>query len=150
MRVLAHGFPVPGGGTAPSLGAFVNVVVHPDLAVARDLVRGSAAIFAHFVSEGPMDVLSASDRAAVEPLSSRYVERDHGLGTAAYTGLLPDEFLDRFTVSGPPDYVVERLRQLAALGLDRLVLVQASRDAAPELVAESNDLLAHQVLPHLR
>jgi alkanesulfonate monooxygenase SsuD/methylene tetrahydromethanopterin reductase-like flavin-dependent oxidoreductase (luciferase family) len=40
---------------APSVGAFVNVVVHPDVAVARDLVRGSAAIFAHFVGEGPRE-----------------------------------------------------------------------------------------------
>jgi len=28
-----------------------------------------------------------------------------GLGTAAHSGLLPDEFLDRFTVAGPPDHL---------------------------------------------
>lgn len=68
-------------------------------------MRGSAAVFAHFVSERPLDVLSAADRAAIEPLGTGYVERDHGLGTAAHSGLLPEEFLDRFTVAGPPDHL---------------------------------------------
>ena len=40
------------GRDAAALGAFVNVAVHPDVAVARDLVRGSAAIFVHYASEG--------------------------------------------------------------------------------------------------
>lgn len=136
-------------GRAPMIGAWLNFAVHADLAVARDLVRGSAAIFAHFVSEGPLDVLSPADRAAVEPLSSGYVERDHGSVSAGHTQLLPDEFLDRFAVIGPPDQVVERLRQLAALGVERFILVPASRDADPAFVAASNELLASEVLPYL-
>jgi 5,10-methylenetetrahydromethanopterin reductase len=86
----------------------------------------------------------------VEPLSTGYVERDHGLGTAGHSGLLPDEFLDRFAVIGSPDQVVERLRQLSELGIERFILVPASRDAYPALVAQSNELLAREVLPHLQ
>jgi 5,10-methylenetetrahydromethanopterin reductase len=44
----------------------VNVAVHPDIAVARDLVRGSAAIFVHYASEGPREVLPEEDREVVE------------------------------------------------------------------------------------
>jgi 5,10-methylenetetrahydromethanopterin reductase len=134
----------------PHVGAWLNFAINADQATARNLVRGSAAIFAHFVSEGPLDVLSADDRSAVEPLRTGYVERDHGLGSAKHTGLLPDEFVDRFAVVGPPHRVVERLRQLADLGVDRFILVPASRDADPALVAQSNELLAREVLPHLR
>ena len=134
----------------PHVGAWLNFAINADQATARNLVRGSAAIFAHFVSEGPLDVLSADDRSAVEPLRTGYVERDHGLGSAKHTGLLPDEFLDRFAIVGPPHRVVERLRQLAELGVERFILVPASRDADPALVAQSNELLAREVLPHLR
>jgi 5,10-methylenetetrahydromethanopterin reductase len=134
---------------APSLGAFVNVVVHPDVAVARDLVRGSAAIFAHFVGEGPADVLSGPDRAVVERLGTAYQEADHGLRTARHATALPDEFLDRFTVVGPAGHCVERLRGLLDLGLDRIIMVPASRDADPELVAASNRMFADEVLPRL-
>lgn len=134
----------------PTLGIWLNFAVHRDLDTARDLVRGSAAIFAHFVSEGPLDVLSPADRAVVEPLATGYVEHDHGLGSAAHSKRLPAEFLDRFAVVGPPERVVERLRQLADLGVRRFVLVPASRDADPSAVAASNELLAREVLPQLR
>ena len=36
---------------SPSLGAFLNVAVHTDRAVTRDLVRGSVAIFARFAEQ---------------------------------------------------------------------------------------------------
>jgi 5,10-methylenetetrahydromethanopterin reductase len=52
------------GGETVSLGVFVNVAVHPDRAVARDLVRGSTAILARFSTEGaPPDGLSEVTRA---------------------------------------------------------------------------------------
>lgn len=133
-----------------SLGAFVNFAVHPDIAMARDLIRGSAAIFAHFVSEGPTDQLSAPDREVIGRLGSAYEEASHGLASAKHATVLPDEFLDRFAVVGPPDQCIERLRTLMDLGLDRLIMVPASRDADPQLVTESNERFASQVLPKLR
>jgi 5,10-methylenetetrahydromethanopterin reductase len=137
-------------GTPLSLGAFVNVAVHPDVAVARDLVRGSAAIFAHFVSEGPHDVVPDDDRAVVERLRVAYDEAAHGLTTAGHATLLPDAFIDRFAVVGSPEHCVERLRELIDLGLDRVIVVPGSRDADPDVVAASNELFAGEVLPRLR
>jgi 5,10-methylenetetrahydromethanopterin reductase len=141
---------VPVGGPAPSLGAFVNVVVDPDIAVARDLVRGSAAIFAHFLSEGPTDALAKRDKAVVGELGQVYREADHGLRTAAHAAVLSDAFLDRFTVIGPAEHCAERLRELIALGLDRIIVVPASRDADPELVTAAGRRFAEDVLPLLR
>jgi 5,10-methylenetetrahydromethanopterin reductase len=91
-----------GTGARLSLGAFVNVAVHRDIAVARDLVRGSAAIFAHFVSAGPRDVMPDDDRAVVQRLRAVNDEAAHELTTADHAKLLPDAFLDRFAVVGPP------------------------------------------------
>lgn len=133
-----------------AVGAFVNVAVHPDPTVARDLVRGSAAIFAHFVSEGPPDAVAPRDREVVARLGAAYAEARHGLSTAAHATALPDDFLDRFTVAGTPAHCVRRLRELAALGLDRVVLVPGSRNADPAAMATSLRLLTDEVLPALR
>ncbi len=133
-----------------SLGAFVNFAVHPNIAVARNLVRGSVAIFAHFASEGSLDVLPEEDRQIVQRLGAAYEERSHGLSTAEHATLLPDEFVDRFAVVGSAEECIERLRGLLELGLERLVMVPGSRDADPDLVAESNAHFASEVLPALR
>ena len=140
----------PEGKGTPSLGAFVNFAVNADAAVARDMVRGSAAIFAHYASEGPIDVLPAGDREVVERVGEAYDERTHGLSDASHAVLLPDDFLDRFAVVGDAEMCTKRLRELLALGLERIVMVPGSRDADPALVAESNERFASEVLPALR
>ena len=54
------------GDRKVSLGAYLNVAVDPDRASARDLVRGSTAIFARFATEGaPEDGLSEVTRAGI-------------------------------------------------------------------------------------
>ena len=134
----------------PSFGAYVNFVVHDDPSVARDMVRGSAAIFARFVSEGPTQDLPDRDRETIERVAAAYDERGHGLSSAGHAALLPDDFLDRFTVVGPPEHCIDRLRDLVTRGLERIVAVPASRDADPDAVAASNERFAREVLPALR
>lgn len=138
------------GGRDISLGAFVNVAVHSDRAVARDLVRGSTATFARFATEGaPPDGLSDVTRAGIERLATAYDERRHGQAAAAHARELEDEFIDRFALAGPAEEVAERLIGLAALGLDRVVVVPGSLDADPALLAESDAGFAERVLPRL-
>lgn len=133
-----------------SLGAFLNVAVHPDRSVARDLVRGSTAIFARFATEGaPADGLSTVTRKGIEGLTAGYEEDRHGQSSAPHARQLEDEFIDRFAVAGPAEEVVERLARLADLGLRRVVVVSGSLDADPSLVAESDARFAEEVLGHL-
>src|SRR4051794_16156083 len=51
-----------------SLGAYIDIAVHPDLEVARDLVRGVVGIHAHFLGMrgAPTELLGAEDREVVE------------------------------------------------------------------------------------
>jgi 5,10-methylenetetrahydromethanopterin reductase len=63
-----------GAGREVSLGAFLNVAVHPDRAVARDLVRGNVAIFAGFGGEGE-DGDDFVDRFAVVGTADEVAER---------------------------------------------------------------------------
>jgi 5,10-methylenetetrahydromethanopterin reductase len=134
-----------------SLGAYINVAVHPDRAVARDLVRGSAAILARFATEGaPADGLSDVTKEGIARLASAYDESRHGESDAPAAQRLENEFIDRFAVCGPAHEAVERLAALGELGLDRVIVVPGSLDADPAEVEESNARFAAEVLPALR
>lgn len=134
-----------------SLGAYVNVAVDPDPAVARDLVRGSAAIFARFSAEGaPADGLSDATREGIQAIAASYDEAEHGRASAVQPGALGDEFVDRFAVAGAPDQVAERLAAIGELGIDRLIVVPCSLDTEAPALERSNALFADQVVPRLR
>jgi 5,10-methylenetetrahydromethanopterin reductase len=138
------------GAESVSLGAYVNVAVHPQRAAARDLVRGSTAILARFASEGaPPDGLSEITRTGIARLASDYDESRHGQRSAPAALRLADEFIDRFAVCGPADEVIERLAALGELGIDRVIVVPGSLDADPGAVQESNQRFAEDVLPAL-
>jgi 5,10-methylenetetrahydromethanopterin reductase len=137
-------------GPPPSLGAFINVAVGPDRAVARDLVRGSTSILARFATEGaPPDGLSDVTRDGIERLAADYDESRHGQGAAPAAQRLSDDFIDRFSVCGPAEEVASRLASLPEIGIERVIVVPGSLDADPEEVAASNEHFAADVLPRL-
>jgi len=139
------------GADGLSLGAFVNVGVHPDPGVARDLVRGSTAILARFATEGaPPDGLSDVTRKGIVELAADFDEARHGQAAAPHARRLSDDFIDRFAVVGPSDEVAARLAALGELGIERLIVVPGSLDADPAAVEEANARFADEVLPALR
>ena len=139
------------GGRDLSLGAFLDIGVSEDPATARNLIRGSTAILARFgVESTSTEGLSDQTRKGIEKLASEYEEAGHGKSKSAAAQGLSDEFIDRFGVCGTPDRVAAKLKELTALGLDRIVMVPGSLDANPEAVAESNRLFAEEVLPQLK
>ena len=134
-----------------SLGAFLNVAVDPDPAVARELVRGSTAIFARFSAEGaPGDGLSEVTREGIDAIAAGYDESKHGQASAVQARVISEEFVERFAIAGTPDQVTERLREVATLGIERLIIVPCSLDTSPQDLARSDQLFAAEVLPHLR
>jgi 5,10-methylenetetrahydromethanopterin reductase len=137
-------------GRELSLGAFINVAVHPRLDVARELVRGSVAIFARFATEGaPPDGLSDVTKGGIEQLASGYEKESHGEGGTAFAQRLGGDFIDRFAVAGPPAHVRNRLTEIAEAGIDRVIVVPGSLDADPGAMEESNRRFAQDVLPQL-
>jgi len=138
------------GGEELSLGAFLNVAVGHDRAAARDLVRGSTAIFARFATEGaPPDGLSEVTRRGIERVAADYDESRHGQAAAGHARALEDDFIDRFAMIGTAEEVIDRLRELEALGIERAIVVPGSLDADPEAMARSNELFATEVLPEV-
>jgi 5,10-methylenetetrahydromethanopterin reductase len=135
-----------------AFGAYVNLGCHSDLTVARGLVRGGLTTFARFsVMHGKTDVpASASDRAVLEALHGNYDMRAHTRGDSRQAGVLTDDFVDRMAIVGPPDRCVERLRALAALGLDKVAISGATRGASAEDAAVGRQLVVEHVLPAMR
>jgi 5,10-methylenetetrahydromethanopterin reductase len=133
-------------------GAYLNIACHPDVATACGLVRGSAAIFAHFSSMAGSvpGGFGMHDAAVVDQVGTSYDATRHGSSHAPHADALDDSFIARFAVVGPPARCITRLRQLAELGLDRIVFVPGSRDADPEVLTSTNELFARDVLPVLR
>ena len=135
-----------------SFGAYVNVGCHPDPDVARGLIAGGVAAFAHF-SAMPASTgagLRDEDKAVVAEVGRRYDSRVHLRNDAAHTEVLDADFVDRFAVVGPPDRCVERLAALHGLGVDRLVLTGPSFGADRDDARTAERLLAGEVLPALR
>lgn len=131
------------------LGAWINSVVHEDVAAARDAVRGGLSVFAHFSSFSGMktEAMDPSLRTAAESLRTGYDVRDHGRADTEHARALDDEFVDRFGIVGPVEAAVKRFERLAALGLDFVRVVPGSRDARRDVIAESMMTLATVVRP---
>jgi 5,10-methylenetetrahydromethanopterin reductase len=135
-----------------ALGAYVTVGCHPDRAVARDMIRGSVAAFAHF-SAMPGSTgagLDDADRAIVAEVGRTYDSNLHLVNTAAHTSALDGGFIDRFAVVGDAAECVARLRELIDLGLDKLVITGASFGADPDQARRADHLIREEVLPALR
>lgn len=136
-----------------TISAYVNVSVNDRIAAARDTVRGSVAVTARFsgmhggaASEG----LDADERRAVLTLADNYDMAHHGSSAAPHARALPDEFVDHFAAIGDVAHVTERLRAIAATGVDRIVLIAGSLAVEPELIQQSIAALSTRVLPALR
>jgi len=134
-----------------SFGAYVNVGCHPDLDVARSLISGGVAAFAHF-SAMPGSTgagLAEEDRAIVAEVGRRYDSREHLRNTAGHTDPLEPAFVDRFAVVGPPEVCVARLGELADLGLDRFIITSATFGAGRDDARTAERLLTAEILPAL-
>lgn len=133
-------------------GAYVNVGCHPDPDVARGLISGSVAAFAHFSSMpgSTGSGLAPADADVVAEVGRRYDSNQHLANRSPQTEALIPEFTDRFAVVGPPEACAERLLDLAALGVDRFVVTGPGFGADRDDARAAARLVATELLPLLR
>jgi 5,10-methylenetetrahydromethanopterin reductase len=137
---------------ARRIGAFVNVVVHTDADVARELGGGGLATFARFSAmdgtvRSPID--GESERMLRE-LHGRYDMNQHTRAGSPQAMTLTSAFSARFGILGPAGYCVGRLLELAALGIDRFIVVGPSMDADRAQARIAYDAFVAEVLPAIR
>jgi 5,10-methylenetetrahydromethanopterin reductase len=135
-----------------SLGAYINAVVHPDIARARELVRGRLGVYARFSSmdRNVLNSLAPEDREVTEQLASTYDMRGHATSGARHEVALTDEFVDRFGVVGPSEVVAQRFAELIEVGLDHFVIVGHGRDVPAHVLEESSRRFTSEVIPQVR
>ena len=134
---------------AVTFGAYVSIGCHPDIDAARAMVHGSVAAFAHF-SAMPGSTgagLAEQDRDVVAEVGRSYDSNQHLRNDATHTAALTGEFVDRFAITGPPDRVLERLHELAALGIDRFIVTGPGFGADRDDARTANELLIREILP---
>jgi 5,10-methylenetetrahydromethanopterin reductase len=138
---------------AVSYGAQIIVVCHPDIEAVRAAATSFVAPLARFqviqgTAAGPTSGGDAEDFAAIR---RGYDMTKHGK-TIAHDKLvnasLSWDFVERFAIVGPPDYCIERLLNLASLGIRRFVIVGPGFH--PEYHGDGRGLFVDAVLPAIR
>jgi 5,10-methylenetetrahydromethanopterin reductase len=134
------------------LGAFLNVVVHPDAARARAMARGTVGVIAHFsgMSRDSAAGMWADDRAVVQKIGETYDMSRHARGDARHALLMDDAFLDRFAIAGSPSHCVKRFETVLKLGLDHLIIVGPGGDVLPIDAMQSLGFFSTEVMPVLK
>ena len=130
-------------------GAFVNLVCHPDVAVARRLVSGGLSTFARFaVMHGRVSgPVSEAQREVLTRVHGAYDMKSHTRVGAPQAEALTPEFIDRYAVVGPPDHCIARLNELAALGISRITIIGPTAGADREAARVAEQTLGKEVLP---
>jgi 5,10-methylenetetrahydromethanopterin reductase len=144
-------------------GCFIQLAVTGEwqsAAEARQAIRGLVMTHARFSAYGgqPLPSVASADRdptiAAVTAMDESLTADGSSAGPGVYgpgvirssPAQLPDDFLDRFAIVGPPSYCADRLQELIELGVWRIVIGTTS-------VGETErnaSLIAEHVFPLVR
>lgn len=132
-------------------GAYVHLGCHPDQEIAHALIHGGLSTVARYaamrrIASAPMAEADREVLAEVHRLSSLTPGPEPG---PSLVGALTPGFVDRFAVVGSPERCVERLRELLAIGIDK-VLINSGGLPDRDATLEAARLMAEEVLPALR
>jgi 5,10-methylenetetrahydromethanopterin reductase len=139
-----------------SVGAYLNLVCDADEKRAIDLGRMISGMVAHFagMKDSPVDHLPPQLKDLAVQMKSGYDMSRHAQNEGAHLDMVTDEFVDWFSICGPPAKCLERLQGLLAMGLDHVYLLGGSpvphpHGARQEALVKQSRLFAEQVLPRL-
>jgi 5,10-methylenetetrahydromethanopterin reductase len=140
-----------------SVGAFINLVCDADEQRAINLGRMISGMVAHFagMKDSPVEHLPPQLKALAIRMKSGYDMARHAQNEGAHLEMVDDQFVDWFSICGPPAKCFDRLQRLIAMGLDHVNLLGGSPVPAPhgarqEAMIRQTRLFAEQVMPRLR
>lgn len=135
-------------GRSVNLGAYINIVCHPDVSVARALVQGGLSTFARFsVMHGQVrGDISESQESVLNQLHDAYDMNEHTRSDSKQAIILTDEFIDQYSIVGPPEHCLNRLRELNDMGIDKITVIGPSAGADKQASLEAEELLTNEVL----
>jgi 5,10-methylenetetrahydromethanopterin reductase len=134
------------------IGLYATVIPLDDRGQARAIAATSATAAARFsVMHGSVTGtgVGENDAADLLALHHAYDMNMHGRQGSPQAAALSDAFVESFCIFGPPGSCVERLLQLAELGVDAVVVQTVPLGTPRETVLEVERTMAASVLPHL-
>jgi 5,10-methylenetetrahydromethanopterin reductase len=136
-------------GRSVQVGAYVNLVSHPDIDTARALVQGGLSTFARFsVMHGTVHgAIKDEQRAVLERLHDAYDMTAHTRADSQQANVLTPEFIDQYAIVGPPEHVLDRLQALAALGIDKIAVIGPGAGVDRDAAIAAEVLAAREIIP---
>lgn len=124
-------------------GAYLNIVCHPQLEAARELVQFLDTFVRFSVMHGKMHgPVTQAEKKVLANLHKEYNMRDRNVSVVP-----PAEFVDQFAIVGPPERCIRRIQEIIDLGIDRIVVLGPTVDADEDEQKRCAELLAREVLP---
>jgi len=136
-----------------SYGVQIIVVCHPDLEAVRKVATSMVAPLARFqvIQGDAAGPTSGSDSENFAAIRTGYDMTKHAVilsDDKIKGGTLSWDFVRRFAIVGSPDHCIERLLQLASLGIDRFVIVGPGFHT--EARQGTRGLFVSEVMPEVR
>ena len=139
------------------LGAYINLVCDENEQTALSLGKLIAGMVAHFagLKHAPTEHLPPRLRAIAEHLQSQYDMARHAQEEGSHLALIDEDFVDWFSICGPPQKCIERLEPLINMGLEHIYQLGGTPIAHPHgarqiAMVEQAQLFATDVIPHFR
>jgi 5,10-methylenetetrahydromethanopterin reductase len=140
-----------------SIGAFVNLVCDENEQRAIGLGRMIAGMVAHFAGmrSAPIDHLPPQLKDLAVHMQKQYDMEHHAQEQGKHLTEVSDEFVDWFSICGPPAKCIRRLQSLLDLGLDHVYILGGSPVASPHgerqaAMVKQTRLFADSVLPAIK
>jgi 5,10-methylenetetrahydromethanopterin reductase len=131
-----------------TFAAIIPFYPHPDEEFARQLAQGMVASMSRFsiMNKKVVGPVSEDQRANLERVASSYDMKHHGANASKQAQALDPEFIDTFGVVGDPARCVDRLLEIAELGISKLILWTAGSEGRP---GESYRVAVEDVIPKI-
>jgi len=107
------------------VGAWVNVVAHPDVEIARQLASGWTSVFARFaIMHGkPTGPQTDESIKSLEHLYNDFDLRDQASSSSAQAQGMSQDFIDNYAIVGTAATCSERLQHISDLGIHKVIAV---------------------------
>jgi 5,10-methylenetetrahydromethanopterin reductase len=134
-----------------SMAAIVPIGVADDIRRARRSVANMVASSARFaVMNGRVaGPVTESQRHVYEAIGRCYDMSRHG-GYGSQVDQLTDEFIDTHAIVGPPERCIDRILELADLGMDAFMLAPPQGDASEDDRRDGYRRVVDEVIPGVR
>ena len=139
------------------IGAYINLICDYDEKRAISLARMLAGLVAHFTAMKGASTEHLPDKLlpVTQQLQTDYDMKNHSSEKGQHLDLIDDDFIEWFSIAGPPQKCINRLEKLLDLGLDHIYILGGSpivepRDARVRAMVEQTQIFAKEVLPAIK